>query len=140
MNVEQQIRSALRGQRIVVVGGEPRAAALARIATSLGLAEIIHCPTRRSDASPRCFASQLRAPGIALVVWALGLSRTHHGEELHRQCRLLRLPWVDFFHIPHPNALVARIASLRLLDALTQRRALVEGSVAPSAAPIGGAA
>ena len=126
MIVSTQIRSALRGQKLVVVGGERREGALRRLVNAFELVEVIHCATRRSDASPRSFETSLRTPGIVLAVWALGLSRTHHGEHLHRLCRELRIPWIDCYRIPHPNALLARLEELRLCDALVDRRGLVE--------------
>jgi hypothetical protein len=140
MNTQEQIRSVLRGQKVVVVGGDSREAALSRLSTSFELASLIHCPTRKSDASPKRFASHLCEPGIALVIWALGLSRTHHGEHLHQLCRQLGIPWVDSFRIPHPNSLVARIEKLRLLDALRRRRARLDNQRKPAVTQIGGAA
>lgn len=120
--IQRSILSVLEGQKIIVVGGERREGALTRLRTALGLAEVIHCCTRKADASPRCFESNLRLPGVVLVVWVLGLSRTHHGEHLHQRCRDLGLPYIDTFRIPHPNALLARIEDLRLTDALEARR------------------
>lgn len=130
------VRSVLEGQTLVVVGGDRREGALARLCGAFNLPEVIHCPTRKNDASPRCFEATLRGPGIVLVVWALGLSRTHHGEHLHRMCRELRIPWVDCFRIPHPNALADRLNELKLVDALVRRRALNDAALRR----IGGAA
>jgi hypothetical protein len=115
------VRSVLRGQTVVVVGGNRRDGALARLRAALDLAEVIHCPTRKSDASSRCFEPSLHRLGVVLVVWVLGLSRTHHGEHLHQRCRELGIPYIDTFRIPHPNALLAKIEDLRLLDALKHR-------------------
>lgn len=140
MNTQEQIRSVLRGQKVVVVGGDPREAVLSRLSTSFELAGLIHCPTRKSDASPKRFASRLCEPGIALVIWALGLSRTHHGEHLHQLCRQLDIPYVDSFRIPHPNSLVAHIEKLRLLDALRRRREKLELHWESAVTQIGGAA
>jgi hypothetical protein len=55
------------------------------------------------------------------VVWIRGLSRTNHGNVLHQECRKLALPWLDSDRIPHPRSLLARIAQLRLVDALLRR-------------------
>jgi hypothetical protein len=140
MNTHEQIRSVLRGQKVVVVGGDSREAALSRLSTSFELSGLIHCPTRKSDASPKRFASRLCEPGIALVIWALGLSRTHHGEHLHQLCRQLDIPYVDSFRIPHPNSLVAHIEKLRLLEALRRRRAKLELHWGSAVTQIGGAA
>ena len=118
---KRSILSVLEGQRIVVVGGDRREGALTRLRTSLDCADVIHCPTRKSDSSSRCFEPSLHRLGVVLVVWVLGLSRTHHGEHLHQRCRKLGIPYIDTYRIPHPNALLARIEQLRLLDALQQR-------------------
>jgi hypothetical protein len=122
-HILSQTRDALREGTIIIVGGDRRDAALRRLHIAFELANVIHCCTRKSDSSCRRFASQLHDPGVVLVVWVLGLSRTHHGEHLHRLCRTIGVPWVDCFRIPHPNALLARIADLRLLDSLHARRA-----------------
>lgn len=140
MSAHAPIYAALRGQRVVIVGGDSRPAALSRLVTTLELAALVHCQTRRSDASPRRFATEIHRPGVVLVIWLRGLSRTDHGECLHKLCRRLCIPWVDSFHIPHPNTLVALIEKHRLLDALLKRRAQVERAMACSARQIGGAA
>lgn len=140
MTENAQIRSALRGQKLVVVGGDRREGAIRRLLNAFDLSDIIHCHTRKNDASPKCFESSLRDPGVLLVVWALGLSRTHHGEHLHRLCREFGIPWVDCFHIPHPNALVAQIDDLRLLESLLRRRNRVLDSSLSHLRRIGGAA
>jgi hypothetical protein len=140
MNTQEQIRSVLRGQKVVIVGGDPREAALSRLSMSFELSSLIHCPTRKSDASPKRFASRFYEPGIALVIWALGLSRTQHGEHLHQLCRQLDIPWVDSFRIPHPNSLAARIEKLHLLDALRRRRAKLETHWTSAVTQIGGVA
>ncbi|MCC6427337.1 MAG: hypothetical protein IT435_11020 [Phycisphaerales bacterium] len=131
------ILSALEGQKIVVVGGDRREGALTRLRTAFGLADVIHCCTRKGDASPKCFESSLRVSGVVLVVWVLGLSRTHHGEHLHQRCRELGIPYIDTYRIPHPNALLAKIEDLHLTDALETRRAHV---LSLSQQRIGGAA
>lgn len=131
------ILSVLAGQKVVIVGGDRREGALTRLRTTLGLADVIHCATRKGDASPKCFESSLRIPGVVLVVWVLGLSRTHHGEHLHQQCRELGIPYIDTYRIPHPNALLAKIEDLHLTDALEARRAHV---LSLSQQRIGGAA
>ena len=124
MNTDYQnpIRAALRGQRLLIVGGDRREHAIERLRKDLGLLDVAHCATRSTDASPRTFDARLREPGLVLVVWVLGLSRTHHGTYLHRTCRTLGVPWVDCSRIPHPSALVACIERLRLAGALWRRR------------------
>lgn len=122
---ETSIRAALRGQRLLVIGGDPREKAIARLARDLELAEVVHCPTRQSDASPRRFESQFRAPDFVLVVWVLGLSRTHHGIHVHRLCREAGLPWIDCWRIPNAGVLIAQIARLGVLAAIQRRRPVV---------------
>ncbi len=92
---ENPIRAALRGQRVLIIGGDRRETAVARLARDLELAEVVHCPTRESDASPRRFETQFRSPDFVLVIWVLGLSRTHHGIQVHRLCREHGVPWID---------------------------------------------
>jgi hypothetical protein len=135
--IQRSILSALEGQKIVVVGGDRREGALTRLRTAFGLADVIHCCTRKGDASPNCFESSLRISGVVLVVWVLGLSRTHHGEHLHQRCRELGIPYIDTYRIPHPNALLAKIEDLHLTDALEARRV---HALALSQQRIGGAA
>lgn len=134
---QRSILSALEGQKIVVVGGDRREGALTRLRTAFSLADVIHCCTRKGDASPKCFESSLRVSGVVLAVWVLGLSRTDHGEHLHQRCRQLGIPYIDTFRIPHPNALIAAIDDLRLLEALKSRRGQ---NLAPRHRCIGGAA
>jgi len=133
---QRSIFSALEGQKIVFVGGDRREGALTRLRTRFCLDDVIHCCTRKGDASPKCFESSLRDPGVVLVVCVLGLSRTHHGEHLHRRCRELGIPYIDTYRIPHPNLLLAKIEDLHLADALEARHA---HALALSQQRIGGA-
>ncbi len=119
---ESQIRAALRGQRVLVIGGDRREKAITRLARELELAEVVHCATRKSDASPRKFSAQFRSPDFVLVVWVLGLSRTHHGIHVHRLCREHWVPWVDSWRIPHPAPLLDQIRRLGIVGALQRRR------------------
>jgi hypothetical protein len=117
----QHALHALRGQSIIVVGGDRRDEALDRLRAAFDLREVIHCPTCKNDASSRSFEARLHSPGIVLAIWVLGLSRTHHGKHLHRLCRSAEIPWVDCFRIPHPNRLAAEICELHLLEAIRAR-------------------
>jgi hypothetical protein len=117
----EKIHRALRGQTLVVVGGDRRDEAIARLKCAFDLQEVIHCQTRKSDASPKRFASALRLPGVLLAVAVRGLSRTHHGQHVHAIGRDVGLPVIDVYHIPHPNKLAAEIEELRLLDAIARR-------------------
>lgn len=134
---EQQIRCALTGLKILLVGGDPRPNAIQKIETSLGLDEAIHCPTRKTDASAWRFLPKLRTTGLVLVVCARGLTRTQHGADLHVLCRNLGVPLLNCNHLPHPNALVAGIANARLTRALLERCAQLKPRLA---VVIGGAA
>ena len=125
---ESLIRSALRGQRVLIIGGDRRKKAVARLARDLELAEVVHCATRKSDASPRRFAAQFRSPDFVLVVWVLGLSRTHHGIHVHRLCRAHGVPWVDSWRIPNPALLLDQIGRLGIVGALQRRRLEVAAS------------
>lgn len=138
-NSQEALRSTLHGQRVLIVGGDRREQSLERLQSELKLAAVVHCPTRKSDASPRRFEARLREPGFVLVVWVLGLSRTHHGTFLHRICRELGLPWIDCSRIPHPSMLLAQIERLRIADALVRRRSQISG-VAPLVHWAGGVA
>jgi hypothetical protein len=124
-NTESQVRSALIGHHILVVGGERREDARLRLQTRLGLLEVVHCPTRAQDASPRAFLPQIHDPSLLLVVCLLGVSRTHHSKQVHALCRDLELPFVDCARMPHPNQLVANLVRLRLGTALLKRAARI---------------
>lgn len=132
-----QIRTLLSGQKILVIGGQPREQALRRLQHELALRSVVHCATRQADASARSFAAQLCAPDILLVIWVRGLSRTNHGNVVHEQCRSLEIPWIDCARIPHPRALVAAIERLRLIPALQRRRERIDTI---GQHPLGGAA
>lgn len=134
---EQQIRCALTGLKILLVGGDPRPNAIEKIQSCLGLTEAIHCPTRKTDASAWRFLPKLHTARLALVVCARGLTRTQHGADLHALCRDLGVPLLNCNHIPHPNALVAAIAKARLTRAVLERCAHFKPRVA---VVIGGAA
>ncbi len=134
---EHLIRCALVDLKMILVGGDPRPNAIEKIESILGLDEAIHCPTRKSDASARRFASKLRTPRLALVVCARGLTRTQHGADLHALCRELGLPLLNCNHLPHPNALVAAVAKARLTRALLERCAQLKVGILQ---PIRGAA
>ncbi len=127
---ERGIRCALVGLKVLLVGGDPRPHAIEKIASSLGLDQAIHCPTRKSDPSAWRFLSKLRTPRLALVVCARGLTRTQHGVDLHELCRELGLPLLNCNHLPHPNALVAAIVIARLTRPLLQRCAQLKPAVA----------
>lgn len=139
MNVHEEslIRCALVGMKLLLVGGDPRPNAVDNIETKLGLEEAIHCPTRKSDASAWRFASKLYTPRLALVVCARGLTRTQHGSDLHEWCRQLEIPLLNCNHLPHPNALIAAIATARLTSAVLRRCELLKTGVAVT---IGGVA
>lgn len=126
----QQVCAALRGQCILIVGGELRPAAVARLRQQLGLAAVQHCATREGDASPRTFARTLETLDPLLVIWVSGLSRTAHGQYLHARCRELGIPHVDCRRIPHPDRLVTELLRLRLLSALHRRRFALQSSAA----------
>lgn len=118
---ESLVRRALIDLKMLLVGGDPRPKAIQGIETMLQLEEVIHCPTRKSDASAWRFASRLHTPGIALVVCARGLTRSQHGSDLHDWCRKLHLPLLNCNHIPHPNALLAAIVNARLTSSVLRR-------------------
>lgn len=134
---EQQIRSALTGLMILLVGGDPRPNAIEKIHSNLGLDEAIHCPTRKTDASAWRFLPKLHTPGLALVVCARGLTRSQHGADLHTLCRELGVPLLNCNHIPHPNALVAAIVKARLHRSVLERCAHLKLRLAEE---LGGAA
>lgn len=115
------IRAALSGRTLLVVGGDPRPAALLRLKDAFALTDVLHAPTRKSDPSPGTFRFRLLAPSIALVIRATGLTRTAHGASLHQHCRELGIPYVDCFRFPHPNLLATRILDLHLLGTLERR-------------------
>jgi len=115
--------SALQGLTLVLVGGDPRPAQIARLKRAFGLRDVIHCPTRQGDPSPRCFLSALHRPDLVLVVWLCGLSRTNHGRRLRAICNSEFVPWLNCLHIPHPNLLAALIHEHRLVDSILRRRA-----------------
>lgn len=120
-NTQAGVLRALRGFTVLVVGGEPRFQVIDRLKQELGLATVIHAPTRKNDPSSRRFASKLYEPSLAFVVCARGLSRTQHGRDLHDKCRELGLPLVNCGHLPHPNALMALIESRRLATQIIAR-------------------
>lgn len=95
----------------MVIGGDARDPALDRLARALELSEVVHCPTRTSDASASKFEATLRRPGISLVLWLSGLTRTSHGRKIRELCARFGLRWLPFRRIPHPNALRARLAA-----------------------------
>lgn len=93
----------------MVIGGDARDPALERLAHALGLSAVVHCPTRKTDASASSFEAALQRPGISLVLWLSGLTRTSHGRKIRELCARFGLPWLPFRRIPHPNALLARL-------------------------------
>jgi hypothetical protein len=117
----QHILRALRGQTIIVIGGDRRDEAIERLQRTFDLFDVVHRPTRKSDASPQRFTAALRRSNVVLAIALRGLLRTHHGKQLHTICRLLGIPLIDCFHIPHPNKLMAEIVHLRLLDVIMNR-------------------
>jgi hypothetical protein len=133
---EGLIRSVLRGQRLLIVGGELREQATARLQDELQLAEVVHCATNAHDASPKRFEKHFSDSRFLLVVRLVEFSRTHHGTWVHRACRDRGFPYLDCRAIPHPRRLLAEIERLKLLPALQARRARVERRDPP----LGGAA
>jgi hypothetical protein len=125
-NNHSALYRALKGLNIAIVGGDARDDSLARLQKDFDLHRVVHCPTRRNDPSTRAFGAALHRPGIVMVVWLCGLSRTNHGKQLRAICRNLGIPWVDCVRIPHPHVLAARVTDLHLLDAIVRRRARLE--------------
>lgn len=115
-------QNALRGTRVLVVGGDPRAKAILKLKLELGISEVVHCPTRPSDASDRCFRHALFHPELVLVICCRGLTRTNHGDRLHRVCRQLGLPWLDCDKIPHANQLLHLLSDRHLIGAIERRK------------------
>lgn len=95
----------------MVIGGDPRDPALDRLARAFELSAVVHCPTRRTDASASSFEPTLQRRDISLVLWLSGLTRTSHGRKIRELCARFGLPWLPFRRIPHPNALCARLAA-----------------------------
>lgn len=116
------VRCALRGGTVLFVGGNPNHRAVRRIRDAFVLNDVIHCSTRKSDASPRRFEGMLLRPDLLLAVALVGVTRTEHGRHVHRASRAIGLPFVDCFHFPHPNLLAARISQLGLIDQIAHRR------------------
>lgn len=131
------VHAVLRGQKLLIIGGDPREQALQRLRQGFELRSVVHCATRQTDASAQSFAAQLRAPDNLLVIWVCGLSRTNHGAFVHEQCRSLDIPWIDFMRIPHPHTLVAALERLHLVPALQRRRKILDTT---GEHPLGGAA
>lgn len=123
-----RIRAALADLNVLLVGGDSRPELVRRLRRDLRLESVVHCPTRKSDASSRCFEYKLNDPSLVLVVCARGLTRTHHGACLHRMCRELSIPLLDCYHLPHPEALLAAIVRSRLSDAVMRRSVLIRCS------------
>jgi hypothetical protein len=116
-----EVHAVLRGQCVLIVGGDPRPTAIERLRKQLELASLEHCATKEGDASSRAFARRLDRLDPLLVIWICGLSRTSHGIYLHARCRELEIPHVDCIRIPHANTLVAEVLRLRLLGSLRRR-------------------
>ena len=135
-NNDSSLYRALKGLNLTIVGGDARRESLARLKRDFALDRVVHCPTNRTDPSSRSFDRALRDPGVVLVVWVLGLSRTNHGKQLHALCRNLGIPWVDTFRIPHPHSLEAQVDELRLTSAIERRRELL---IAADSRLVGGA-
>lgn len=127
---EFMVRRALADLKLLLVGGDPRPNAIENIQSMLRLESVIHCPTRKTDASARSFISNLHTPRLALVVCARGLTRTHHGHVLHDRCRKLGLPLLNCNHLPHPNALIAAIVRERMASAVVRRCQLLKPNIA----------
>jgi len=118
---EVRLREALRDLAVLVVGGDPRADHIDRLRIQLGLGEVIHCPTRKSDPTAACFRAALGDRRLVLVICARGLCRTQHGRSLHDLCRRLGLPLLDCNRIPHPNAVIGTLLE-RGIDIAVVRR------------------
>lgn len=113
-------------QKLLIVGGYRLVEAVDRLRAGLRLSAVIHCVTRESDASSRCFAAAIQDPKLLLVIRLVALSRTEHGKQLRRFCRELEIPFVECKRIPQPHALLFQIDDLQLHDALLRRRERVE--------------
>ena len=122
MNQNIKLQHLFSGLRAVIVGGDPQPAQVQRIQTSLSFDEVIHCTTRKSDASSRAFERALLSGDIVLAVWLWGVSRTSHGERFREICRSIDLPWIEVRHMPHPRKLAALVESLGLRPKLLRRR------------------
>ena len=133
------VLSLFADQTVLIVGGYRLPEAVDRLKAGLGLTDAIHCVTRESDASSRCFDAATRDPAILLVIRLVALSRTGHGKHLRRVCREREIPFVECKRIPQPHALIAQIEDLRLLDALARRRQLIASRSAQCAGHNGGA-
>lgn len=128
-DLESQLRQAMRGFDVLLVGGERRHQAIDRLSYALGLREAVHCATRRVDPSAHCFSSALRNPELVLVVCIRGLCRTQHGKDVRELCRYAGLPWIDTSRIPHPRQLLAALAGGPVGKAVLQRAACLRGRI-----------
>jgi hypothetical protein len=113
---------SLKGLKILIIGGAGSADHLRRLQAAFAPLVIEHLETRKGDASSRSFLAALQRPGVGLVIWLSGRTRTNHGRELRNFCNALGIPWLPFASMPHPNALAAALSTGPQLNALGKRR------------------
>ena len=117
MDAIHLVRESLRGQRIALVGGDPRPYHLLRLQKAFGLSAAIWVPTRESDASPRRFEHIIRERKVDLVVSLLGLLRHQHASDLRSLCRQFQIRLVTCRRSPHPaglaNAMLQQHSNVR---------------------------
>ena len=110
------VHPSLCPKAIAIVGGDPREPARQRLERDLG-ARVVHFPSRKNDASPRCFA-KFASQAFVLIVWIIGRTRHAHGDFIREAARSQGIPYLPFNAIPHPNRLRQELAVRRLLGVL----------------------
>lgn len=75
---EERVLKALEGQVLVMLGGEAREAARQALITGLGLRDVDWISAAEYDHG-RAAEARLRAPGVAVVVFALRWAAHAHG-------------------------------------------------------------
>jgi hypothetical protein len=117
-----QVRQALEGGTIAVIGGDRRHAHLHRLSEAFALQKLLWVPTRESDASARRFVSVVGHAEMIMVISLHGLLRHQHTRDLRNLCRKLNIPHLTYWRSPHPLGVAAAIVAQQLVNAILDRR------------------
>lgn len=115
------VSDALRGNTVLIVGGDPRQLHVARLNQAFGSTDFLHHATSKHDPSSRSFARLVDLPKVVLVVVLRCLTRSQHARDLHRLCRERGIPLLNVSRMPHPEALLPALTHARLDFAVIRR-------------------
>lgn len=103
------VRPVLKGGSLLVIGGDQRPRALAKLEREFQLRATLWATTRDTDPSPSRFRHVVGDPHVDVVVLLEGLVRHQHARDVAELCKRHGKVLVRLWRSPNPSALAHAI-------------------------------